>query len=208
MFTPKLNLASYLLTIPNMTYATLTFGPHKNTKMPNKDAHLIEEAQKNNPSFDALYEKYKDKIMNYFLYRVGRNYDNAEELTQETFLKAFKALNRFVIQDCSYLTYLLKIAHNLLVNHYRGNKLVLRESVEDDRITTMDDVETKLEMEKVWSEVAKELTTAEERALRLRYQNDLAVKDIASDMNRTSNAVKLLLCHGRKKLKYLKPQLF
>jgi RNA polymerase sigma-70 factor (ECF subfamily) len=191
-----------------MTHATFSLEANKKIKMPNKDALLIEEAQKNNINFDVLYNKYKDKIFNYFLYRVGRNYDNAEELTQETFLKAFKALNRFVIQDCSYLTYLLKIAHNLLVNHYRSAKLVLKESVEDDRITTIDHVETKLEAEKVWEEASKELTVAEERAMRLRYQNDLAVKDIAIDMQRTSNAVKLLLCHARKKLKYLKPEIF
>jgi RNA polymerase sigma-70 factor (ECF subfamily) len=179
-----------------------------NVSQRSEDAVMVKNAQNDHVQFDEIYNKYKGKIFNYFLYRVGRNYDNAEELTQETFLHAFKALDRFVVQDCSYLTFLLRVAHNLLVNHYRGSKLVLVETVPDDRTTSIDDVGTKIELEKIWKNADSELTVAENKTMRLRYQKDLAVKDIAVLMKRSSNAVKLLLCHARRKMQQFKPELY
>lgn len=171
-----------------------------------EDAKLVESAQKDPQHFDSLYKKYHDKIFSYFFYRVGRNHDIAEDLTQETFLKAFKSLQHFTIQNCSYITYLLRIAHNLLVNYYRGSKLVLLENITDMRTTTIDDeIADKIEAEKVWKEIGHCLTPAEQKAMYLKYQKDWTVKDIAKSMERSANAVKLLLSHARKKIRRIEP---
>lgn len=170
------------------------------------DAVLVKSAQDNPERFDILYKKYRDKIFSYFFYRVGRNCDTAEELTQETFLRAFKAFSHFTIQNCSYLTYLLRIAHNLLVNHYRSSKLVLLENINDLRTTTMDEqIEAKVEAEKVWKGIDNNLTKAERKAMYLKYRKDWAVKEIAQTMQRSTNAVKLLLSHARKKIRTIEP---
>jgi hypothetical protein len=66
-----------------------------------KDKELIENAQHNHAQFQKLYTKYWEKIFKYFFYRLSRNEELAEEMTQETFLKAFKSLDTF-IADFAY----------------------------------------------------------------------------------------------------------
>ena len=153
-----------------MNYSSLLNLDKTSHHLINQDELLILKAKEDPRYFDVLYKKYKEKVFNYFLFRVGRNKDTAEELAQETFLKAFKALPNFIIQECTYLTYLLRIAHNLLVNYYRSSKLVLVENVVDVRTTNMDNIGAKLEAEQVWKEMKTGLSVAEQEAMRLKYQ--------------------------------------
>lgn len=182
---------------------SLLLSHNKVLKNTTTDDEVVVAAQKDHALFELLYTKYKDKIYKYFFYRVGKSEEMAEEMTQETFLKAFRSLDKFSPQQHSYLSYLLRIAHNLLVNYYRSSKLVLVENVNDLRTTKIDNIEAKIEAEKVWHEANEKLTISENKAMSLRYQNDLAVKDIAEMMHKTTNAVKLLLSHARKKLRTL-----
>src|SRR5581483_8085265 len=92
------------------------------------DASLIEQSKTEPAKFEHLYEKYADKVFNYFWYRTGHDWALSEDLMQETFLRAFQHLQKFRNRGYSYLTYLLNIAHNLLVDHYRKPKSI---SVED-----------------------------------------------------------------------------
>lgn len=72
-------------------------------------AHITEE----------IYNTYKKPIYNY-LYKVTFNSHIAEELTQDTFLKAFTYVNSFR-GDASMKTWLFKIAHNTYVNYLKKN---------------------------------------------------------------------------------------
>jgi DNA-directed RNA polymerase specialized sigma24 family protein len=80
---------------------------------------------------------------------------------------------------------------------------VLVENITDMRTTHIDNIEVKIEAEKVWNEMENYLTVSEKTAMKLRYKKDLAINDIADLMHKSSNAVKLLLSHARKKLRHL-----
>ena len=71
--------------------------------------------------FQTLYWRFKDKIYNYFYYRTGFNKSVAEDLTSTVFLSA---LEHFDSYDKSrpFQPWIFRIAHNLLVNHYRQTK--------------------------------------------------------------------------------------
>lgn len=69
-------------------------------------------------SFDALYQKYKKRIFNY-VYRMVGNRTTAEELTQETFIKAYINLPSYQERH-TFSAWLYKIASNLVKNELRA----------------------------------------------------------------------------------------
>lgn len=82
------------------------------------DAALISAAKKDPEQFSLLFQKYYTVIFSYFLKRL-KSASVAEDLTQDTFLKAYQSLESYKISNASYKTYLLRIAHNTLINQYR-----------------------------------------------------------------------------------------
>ena len=65
------------------------------------DAQLVANAKKDKEQFKALYKKYISKVYNYFWYRVGHDNDVAEDLAQETFVRAYLNLQKFKISQKS-----------------------------------------------------------------------------------------------------------
>lgn len=159
-------------------------------------------SSKNNPDyFGKIYKKYANKVYSYFWYRVGHDKDIAEDLMQTVFIKAFQHRKKFRIREYSYLTYLLTIAHNLLVDYYRKPKTISIESVGEvpDEITIDQKYEDKEASGILWKAI-QQLSDNEKSAILLFYQNNKKIKEIAQIMSKSENAVKLLLSRARKKL--------
>lgn len=72
--------------------------------------------------FEQEYELHSDRIYQYIYFLVGKT-QIAEDLTQETFIKAFKQSHTFR-QESSSLTWLMKIARNLTYDYYRRKKII------------------------------------------------------------------------------------
>jgi RNA polymerase sigma-70 factor (ECF subfamily) len=71
-----------------------------------------------------LYERYLDGIYRYVYYRVS-DHNEAEDLTETVFLKAWEALPRFRSNGSSFRAWLYRIAHNAVVDRHRTRKTVL-----------------------------------------------------------------------------------
>ncbi len=168
-------------------------------QMEPEDIKLVRRAKENNEDYEALYNKYADAVYNYFWYRVGHQNDVAEDLMQETFLKAFNHLPKFQTRGYSYLTYLLTIAHNVLVNYNRTPRALPLEAVGDVPTEITDELERKSDAEVLWRAI-QQLTDSEKDVLLMRYRRNMPIKDIARIMNKSENAVKLILSRTRKKL--------
>lgn len=170
--------------------------------MKNANVEIIQRIKANSQVFEELYQKYADKVYSYFWYRTGHQKDVAEDLMQETFFRAFKYLDRFQTRGYSYLTYLLTIAHNILVNYYRSNKMIPLSELDDDidipaEVTDM--IERKAEAENLWKAV-QDLSKTDRDVILMFYQKEMSIKDISRVMGRSENAVKLILSRARKKL--------
>jgi len=168
----------------------------------NKDDFKNITNSKTKPEFfGELYKKYADKVYSYFWYRVGHDKDLAEDLMQETFIRAFQHRKKFRIRKYSYLTYLLTIAHNLLIDYYRKPKAISIESVGEipDEITIDQKYVEKESAGILWRAV-QQLSDSEKSAILHFYQNGKKIKEIAQVMGKSENAVKLLLSRARKKL--------
>lgn len=167
--------------------------------MNSEDTKLVEIAKQNPKAYEDLYKKYADKVFNYFWYRTGHDKALSEDLTQETFLKAFQNLQKFRIRGYSYLTYLLTIARHLLIDHYRKPTSIPIEDVEDIPYGVTDEIERKSDADALWHAI-QDLPASNRDILLMRYQDEKSIKDIATITESTENAVKLNLSRTRKKL--------
>lgn len=81
-------------------------------------------------AFSALVARYQDRIYR-FLLRLTRSPDDAQELTQDTFLRAYQALDHWYA-DALFRTWLFRIARNRAFDRLRRDKLVEFVALEDD----------------------------------------------------------------------------
>jgi RNA polymerase sigma-70 factor (ECF subfamily) len=72
-------------------------------------------------AFDSLVLKYRERVYS-VIYNLTSNREDASDLTQETFIKAFQSINRFRGKS-SFFTWLYRIALNTSLTHLRKNKL-------------------------------------------------------------------------------------
>jgi RNA polymerase sigma-70 factor (ECF subfamily) len=85
------------------------------------DTALVQRAKANDrAAFNEIVLRYKDKVYNY-IYRMVRNATDAEDLTQETFVRAYLSLHSFQSR-ASLNTWLFRIATNLCIDHSRRAK--------------------------------------------------------------------------------------
>jgi RNA polymerase sigma-70 factor, ECF subfamily len=86
------------------------------------DLVVIRQVQAGDVSaFDQLIVKYRERVYG-VVYNMTSNREDAADLTQDSFIKAFQAINRFQ-GNCSFFTWLYKIAVNTTLSHLRKNKM-------------------------------------------------------------------------------------
>lgn len=99
--------------------------------MTEADAEIIEQARKGDPAaWEQLVVRHTKRIYNLCYRFVGR-IDQAEDLTQEIFIKLFRNLGNYDPQAGQFITWVMSVGRNLLIDHYRQSK--------DDRVTVSTD---------------------------------------------------------------------
>ncbi len=167
------------------------------------DRALVDAAKEQSGAFTLLYEKYFAQIQGYFVLRVPSR-AIAEDLTQDVFFNAFKYLDSYVPTNSSYGTYLLRIAHNILVNYYRdAQKYVYQQIEEVQEVSDNGKLAHVIMRKDILMRVLLRATEAERQVIKMKYVEGLSIKEIASLQGKTENAVKLHLSRARKKLRGL-----
>lgn len=72
-------------------------------------------------AFDQLITKYRERVFG-VVYNLTANREDSSDLTQDAFIKAFQSINRFQ-GNCSFFTWLYRIAVNTTLSHLRKNRL-------------------------------------------------------------------------------------
>src|SRR5437588_12660453 len=89
------------------------------------EAELAERASMHDQeAFAELYNSYVDKIYKYVYYKVGDATD-AEDLCEQVFMKAWEAIGRYRWCGYPFSSWLYKLAHNVVVDHYRTRRETL-----------------------------------------------------------------------------------
>ena len=170
---------------------------------------LVDGAQKGDQaSFAALYEHFFDRIYRYVSFKL-RDPIEAEDVTGEVFVKMLESIQSFKWQGFPFSSWLFRIAHNLVVDHFRRkNKrpTVYLDEVSQSVGAYSWDVEgfidRKLTLGEVYGAMAG-LTDLQREVITLRFAGELSVAETAEVVGRKANAVKALQHAGLKKLRSL-----
>jgi len=150
-------------------------------------------------SFDELTLRLNSKLLSFLLARTGKPED-AEDLVQETFAKAYKNIEKFN-NKWKFTTWIFTLAVRLANSHYRKKKNVCNlEDIGDFEIKT-DGPEKILvnqqQWENMWLLAKSNLSTNQYESLWLKYAEDMPIKDIAKILGKSKINVKVILFRAR-----------
>jgi RNA polymerase sigma-70 factor (ECF subfamily) len=174
-----------------------------------QDSELISQAKAGDiEAYGELYERYIDLMYRYLRSRVTED-QTAEDLTEIVFLKAFQSLDRYQERGWPFSSFLYQIARNQLADYYRRqrdevpleeaqdleapNNDLARTAVLDERILILQDALDKLPED--YQEI-----------IRLRLLLELPTPDVATILNRSEGAIRVLLHRALKALRKLMKQ--
>ncbi len=165
-----------------------------------------------NEAFDTLLERHKDKVYNHIFYIV-RNADVADDLFQETFVKAIMTIRQGRYQESGkFSSWIMRIAHNLVIDQFRSEQnynMVSNDESEYDLFSTVDmsddSKETELINEQTLTEVRhlmNLLPDNQREIVHMRYYQDMSFKEIADtkgiSINTALGRVRYALINMRK----------
>jgi RNA polymerase sigma-70 factor, ECF subfamily len=149
-------------------------------------------------AFTDLYRSHVRDVYSYAYYRC-RNHHDAEDLTEQTFLQAYRHFERAQREANGrpLRPWLIRIAHNLAANYYRDRSRKPQTNLEDAGILkatheTADLVEGREDLQRVLEGVAR-LPDERREALIMRFALGMDNKEIAQAMGKTEGATKVLL---------------
>ncbi|MGA9284982.1 MAG: sigma-70 family RNA polymerase sigma factor [Solirubrobacteraceae bacterium] len=155
--------------------------------------------------FSELYRAHLRDVYSYAYYRVGNHHD-AEDLTEQTFLQAYRHFERAQRESNGrpLRPWLIRIAHNLAANLYRDRSRKPASPLEDTSElvashTTEDLVEGREELSRVLEGV-RQLPEDRREALIMRFALGMDNREIARAMGRTDGATKVLIHRAIKQL--------
>ena len=155
--------------------------------------------------FTELYRAHLRDVYSYAYYRIGNHHD-AEDITEQTFLQAYRHFERAQRESHGrpLRPWLIRIAHNLAANYYRDRSRKPQTNLEDAGVlATLHDteslVEGREEVQQVLAGVAK-LPEDRRDALIMRFALDMDNREIARALGRTDGATKVLIHRAIKQL--------
>ena len=146
-------------------------------------------------AFGELYDRYLDRVYRYVFYRTGNRTD-AEDLTEQTFLQAWTAIERFRWQGKPFLAWLYTVAHNLVIDWRRHS--AQSQSLDDDE-HPIDMESTSATRELVeWidadllADAIKRLTPEQQQVIILKFIDGFDTARVAQIMDRREGTVRAL----------------
>lgn len=154
-------------------------------------------AQGDNEAFDILLRRHRNRVFSY-IYSIVKNRDIANDIFQETFVKAITTIRQGKYAETGkFFAWISRIAHNLIIDHYRQNKsesLVSVDDCESDILNRRDLADTNIEDSLVYEQInddlhrlIDELPDNQQEVLRMRYFKDMSFKEIADATNVSIN---------------------
>ena len=156
-------------------------------------------------AFTVLVDRYKDLVYTLSL-RMMKHTEEAEEAAQDTFIKAYKSLNKFK-GDSKFSTWIYRVAYNTCLDRLKKNKrqqytVEINEYTEYQVKTldnALDQIEAK-EKEQAIQECLALLPSEDSFLLTLYYFEELSLEEIGKIVSLKPNNVKVKLFRSRKKM--------
>lgn len=157
-------------------------------------------------SFECLVEKYQVPLVQFLTRRIGSRED-AEDLTQDTFVRAYQNLHRYDNQ-WRFSTWLFTIARRLCINEQRRRGVRELPDSHPESLAGVagavaepaEELEARENRHRLWDHAAAVLSEPKFTALWLFYVEDLPVVEIARVLGRSRVAVKTMMFRARQEL--------
>jgi RNA polymerase sigma-70 factor (ECF subfamily) len=172
---------------------------------------IVRRASAGDPdAFAELYTAYFTPLYRYIYFRVSDKAD-ADDLTQEVFLKAYASFSSYVSKTESPLSYFYTIARNQIIDHYRKKKAVsipeeVLQAITDARDSVEEEFARKEEQtnsQKKLTHLISTLPTDQQDAIVFRYINGLPNKEISVIVGKSEMALRQLQSRGLRALRKL-----
>lgn len=161
------------------------------------DHQLLELAQQGEAdAFGELYYRHAKTIFRFLSAHVN-DFQDAEDLTEEVFLKAWRFLSSYRNQDVPFLAYLFKISRNVLIDYYRRSansqhqvpidEYPIQDSHADPDETTTQNLEIQ-ELRNTLQKLREDYRTV----LVLRFISGLSSEETSVVMGRSTGAIRIL----------------
>ena len=153
------------------------------------DMLVVRYSEGDNKAFDELLSRYQSKLFNY-IYFVVRNQEQAEDIFQETFVKAIVTIQQGrYTADGRFGAWLTRIAHNLVIDSFRQERnenTVSNDESEVDLFNNADLCDDNIEMQMINDQTLADvrrlvdaLPDNQREVIYMRFYQDLSFKEIA-----------------------------
>ena len=172
-----------------------------------EDSDIIESFNKgNNNAFNYLVLKYQKKIY-WVIRKIVLDHDEADDITQEVFLKIYDSLKSFR-GDSKFFTYIYKIAVNYSINYLNKNKRILRKKadyeIEAYKISSNDmkpdEIQDSVKKTKLLEQAILSLPPQQRAVFNMRFYDNLTYEEIGEILNKSIGGLKANYFHATKKI--------
>jgi RNA polymerase sigma-70 factor, ECF subfamily len=149
---------------------------------------------KDQGAFAALYDRHVVRIYRHIYYLVG-DAREAEDLTAQTFLKAWEAIGRYKDRGAPLIAWLLRIAHNLTVSYLRSRRdhSELQDGyVDHKRSGNPEEVLEQSSDEKSVREAVMKLRNEQRQVIMLRFVEEMGYQEVAEVIGKSVPAVRVI----------------
>lgn len=172
--------------------------------MEKEELNIIEHIlDGNNRQYAILMDRYSQQVFN-LIFQMAGNQEDAEELTQDTFLKAYQNLKRFK-GESSFSTWIYRIAYNTTISAMRKKKYTCYVDeqqltlLSDNQVNALLDSDTEENCENLRKAINK-LDTKERALITMFYEEEKSIKEICEIITETESNIKVKLHRIRYKL--------
>jgi RNA polymerase sigma-70 factor (ECF subfamily) len=171
------------------------------------ESQLIDKCKVNDgEAYRQLMKLYKNKLYGY-LWRFSGTEEEADEMFQETLIKAWKGIKKYNEQK-KFASWLFTIAHNVAMDYLRNkNKntilVPIDETNDKSNLQSIDDQMVQKEAIEKINQIVRNLSNKQREVFMLRQNGELSFKEIAEITNQPINTV---LSHMRYSIKKIKKQ--
>lgn len=153
-------------------------------------------------AFGRLYDMYADRIYRHIYYRTS-NIEDARDMTQEVFMKAWKALPRYKRTKTPFLGWLFTISHNSVVDYYRTKKdfAYLNDAiiVEDRDRGPEQLAEARFDQQAVRRAILQ-LSEDQQQVILMSFIEGFEYGEIAATLHKTEGNIRVLIHRALKKM--------
>ncbi len=158
--------------------------------------YLVQRAVKRDKeAFSTLYDRSVERIYRHIYYRVSNQAD-AEDITQETFTRAWKVIDKYRISGASFATWLIAIANNLVTDHFRRHQKsikikeeLIKEPVQETDPEKQSEVYFNSTLVK---EAVGKLKGDKQQVILMHFIDGFTYEEIARALNKSEGAVRVI----------------